>query len=109
MNVVDEDTIIQLKELMGEDFSLLVNTFIKDTSAKIASINDAIASDNAELVRADAHGLKGSALNLSAKKLTELSYSLEMKGKDNNLDGAAQILAELEDEYRAVTGYLVSL
>ena len=105
---VDQGTITQLKELMGEDFNLLVQTFVNDSSTKIEVMNNAVESGDAELLRTSAHGLKGSALNLSAAKLTELCMQLEDMGKANQLSGAKELLVAVEAEYHAVTGYLVS-
>ena len=105
---IDENNIAMLKELMGDDFSTLVETFIKDSANKIEQMLLAVDKQDAELLRQSAHGLKGSALNLSASKLTELCLTLENMGFNANLTGAAEIIDAVEQEYRAVTGYLVA-
>jgi HPt (histidine-containing phosphotransfer) domain-containing protein len=106
---VDESSIVQLKELMGEDFSLLVSTFIQDSSSKIETMRSTIKNNDAENLRMAAHGLKGSALNLSAAKLTRLCKVLEDKGRKGCFDNVHQLIDEVELEYKAVTGYLVSI
>lgn len=106
---VDEATIIQLKELMGDDFSLLITTFIKDSSSKINAMRATLINQDAESLRMAAHGLKGSALNLSADKLTQLCKDLECLGRDGSFENAVQLIDAVELEYKAVTGYLVSL
>lgn len=106
---VDESSIVQLKELMGEDFSLLVTTFIHDSSSKIETMRSTVLDNDADNLRMAAHGLKGSALNLSAQKLTSLCKQLEDKGKSGCFDNVLQLIDEVELEYKAVTGYLVSI
>ena len=105
---VDEKNIAMLKDLMGEDFSALVDTFIRDSAQKIEQMNTALLAQNAEQLRQSAHGLKGSALNLSAAKLTDLCLTLENMGRDCDLTGADQLVKAIDAEYKAVTGYLVS-
>ena len=106
---VDEKNIIQLKEIMGDDFTLLVNTFITDSSSKIQIMRSTIVSNDANELRMAAHGLKGSALNLSAPKLTELCQELESIGKSGSTEGTEALIDEIELEYKVVTGYLVSI
>ncbi len=106
---VDEATILQLKELMGDDFSLLINTFIKDSSSKINTMRATVINQDSENLRIAAHGLKGSALNLSAAKLTALCKDLESLGREGSFENAVQLIDAVELEYKAVTGYLVSM
>ncbi len=71
-------------------------------------VNTAGACGAAERGESSDRRLKGSALNLSAAKLTELCMQLEDMGKANQLSGAKELLVAVEAEYHAVTGYLVS-
>lgn len=105
---VDEPSITELKELMGDDFPLLISTFIKDSTSKINTMRSTVASQDSESLRMAAHGLKGSALNLSAEKLTHLCQELEQLGKEKCFDNVLQLVDAVELEYKAVTGYLVS-
>ena len=105
---IDENNIAMLKELMGDDFSTLVDTFVKDSANKIKQMLLAVDKQDPELLRQSAPGLTGSALNLSANKLTELCLTLENMGHQANLSGASEIIDAVEQEYRAVTGFLVA-
>jgi len=106
---VDEQHIIQLKELMGDDFKLLIDTFIKDSALKIDAMQSALRAGDSELLRTSAHGLKGSALNLSANKLTDICMKIENMGKAGELEGAKVLIEQVEKEYRSVTGSLLTL
>lgn len=102
----DITVIQQLQDLMGDDFALLVETFINDSSKRLTTINEAIAVNDAELVRTTAHGLKGSALNLSATRLSEYASKLEAMGKLGDLSGASAASAELVCEFERVCAEL---
>ncbi|CAA0124186.1 Uncharacterised protein [BD1-7 clade bacterium] len=103
---VDDLALKELRAIMGEDFQLLVDTFVQDSQVRIESIKQAIEGLDAEALRVAAHSFKGSALNLSAGKLTELCRQLEQKGRDGTLEGAAQILMDIRTEYDAVRAHL---
>ncbi|CAA0109060.1 Uncharacterised protein [BD1-7 clade bacterium] len=103
---VDDLALKELRAIMGEDFQLLVDTFVQDSQVRIESIRQAIEELDAEALRVAAHSFKGSALNLSAGKLTELCRQLEQKGRDGTLDGTAQILMDIQTEYDAVRAHL---
>lgn len=106
---IDMETLGQLKDLMGADFQLLIDTFISDSQKRIQMIEEAINNSDCESLRTSAHGLKGSALNLSAAILTELCYKLELMGKEKKADGAKEILHQVKTEYEAVKAVLSAL
>lgn len=98
----DQAVIEQLQELMGDDFMLLVETFVNDSTQRMATINEAIANNDAELLRTTAHGLKGSALNLSASNLSELASTLEAMGKAGDINQASAVADKLAHEFERV-------
>ena len=99
----------ELKELMAEDFPLLIETFITDCDKRLVDIKLAIADGNATEVRELAHGFKGSSSNLGAEKLSEISYIIESMGRDDNMLGVEDANALLTEEYQQVKEYFNSL
>lgn len=99
---VDTAALDELKKIMGEDFSLLIDVFISDSEQRINGLKKALGDKNAATLRNIAHGFKGSALNLSATQLTELCRQLEAMGRDNQLDEAEQTLHLLITEFEKV-------
>lgn len=92
----------ELKEIMGDDFDILVNTFLSDSAQRIESIQVAIAQKDAKQLREAAHSFKGSALNLAADRLTLICKDLEDMGKKNVFNDAENKLTMLTKEFEAV-------
>jgi HPt (histidine-containing phosphotransfer) domain-containing protein len=106
---INKVMIEELKELMEEDFPLLINTFLEDSSKRLVALELAIAEDNANEVRESAHGIKGSSSNLGAAKLAEISSNLETMGRTGDLSEAVAMFSEMNNEYKIVLEYFTSL
>lgn len=104
--VVDESALAELKSIMGEDFQLLVDTFVNDSISRIAALDEAINKSDAEGIRTSAHSFKGSSLNISAIELIELCRDLEDRGREGRLDGAQEVLVRLKVAFEDVRAYL---
>ena len=68
----------------------------------LQSLNAAIKDGNCEVIRESAHSLKSSSGNIGARKIFELSAKLEDMGRDENIDGADETLAEIEQLFPKV-------
>lgn len=108
-NVIDLAVIAQLKELMMDDFGLLINTFITDTENKLAALDDAIVREDFEAIRSLAHGLKGSSLNLSAMQMSEHCAAIESMGKERKGELIPQLMQVLKQDSQQVIEALQSL
>ena len=106
---VDTVALNELRSIMGEEFGLLIDIFIKDSAERLVTIEAAIGSKDAETLRGSAHSFKGSALNLSAAKLTELCRQLEYMGRDGEFDDAPEVFESVKAEYDAVKAFLEDL
>ena len=103
--VIDETALSELRSIMGDDFQLLIDTFINDSEQRIVALQEAVSNADAESLRTSAHSFKGSSLNISAAKLTELCKDLEDRGREARLAGADEVLAELKIAYDEVKAY----
>ena len=103
---LNASVIEQLKELMADDFCLLIETFIDEGNNKIDLLNKAVADADAELLCSAAHGFKGSALNLSAKQLVVFCDELEIMGKSHSTDGAMDLVDLVKQEFISVKNEL---
>ena len=99
---LDRVTVQELRAVMGEDFALLVQTFARDSSQRIAAIQEAVTAADADALRRAAHSFKGSSGNMGAPGLAEFCRSLEELGRDGTTDGAAALVTALVDEYTHV-------
>lgn len=106
---VDEQALTELKSIMGDDFKLLIDTFINDSMQRIVAIEEAISASDAEALRSSAHSFKGSALNIAAGLLTEYCKTLEYMGRDGEIDNADSVFENVKTEFEHVKDFLLAL
>jgi len=106
---VDIEALEMLKEVMEDEFQLLIDTFVQDSTDRLVTLREALASGDADEVRRAAHSFKGSSSNIGAGPLSEICFALEEGGRTNQLDGLEQKLAEAEVEFEAVKVALANL
>lgn len=98
---VDIEQIEVLKGLGGDEEPDLINqfieTFINDTPADMERLKKALAGRDAKEVKAAAHKVKGASGNIGAKIMQQLSFTLEMKGKNNDMQNLDEIFTELSE------------
>ena len=97
--VIDLSVLIELKEIMEDDFSELIETFIMDGQEQLNNLRLAIDESNSVDVRRIAHTLKGSCANLGATALSEACMTLEHNAADDNLSGADEQYDQINKEY----------
>ena len=102
MEHLDLDALNTLKPVMEDDFPLLIDTFIQDSSSRIANLRQLIQGNDADLIRRMVHSFKGSSSNLGALQLAALCAAIEKKVLAGNFNGLAADLAELEHEFAQV-------
>ena len=97
--VLDASRIEELLE-MGEGAAVLVHravdNFVSRVPETVAGLQAAVARDDSLELQALAHRLKGSALNLGAARVAEVSLALEESGRHGCVEEAAPLLVELE-------------
>jgi HPt (histidine-containing phosphotransfer) domain-containing protein len=97
---LDRTTLQELRTVMGDDFTLLIQTFIKDSTMRIAAIQQ--AAGDAEALRRAAHSFKGSSGNMGAQRLADLCRALEELARTGTTEGSEPLIDELAAEYAAV-------
>ncbi len=108
-DAVDTDTLAVLREVMEDDFDVLVQTFLDDARERIPQLRSLLAGGDCEGLRQMAHSLKGSSGNLGAAPLSALCFQVEQCAKDRRIDGLEDTLAAIETEFQRVTLQLQSL
>ncbi len=106
---LDFDTLNELKVVMGDEFSLLIDTFKNDSIVRVQAIKDAVASVDPEEIRRAAHSFKGSASNMGATELTRLCRELEDLGRSGQVEGSQNLLEQITTEYECVESLLKGL
>ena len=80
----------------------LLDTFIEDGAAQIATLRAAIARGDAEEAQRAAHTLKSSSATFGAHSFSELCRELETLGRLGELDAAPELLERAENEWERV-------
>ena len=105
---LDLTALAELKDIMEDDFTVLINTFVADVENKLEDMVKIIASADAEALRQIAHSVKGSSGNVSAIQLSEYARKLESMGRDHKLDGASDVYALFKSEFELVKNILLA-
>lgn len=103
---LDNAVLRNLQDIMGDEYPLLLDTFLADSAERQQLLRDACARADAQAVRLAAHSFKGSCSNMGAPLLGELCRQLEEAGRREQLGRATQLLEQLEREF-AIVGILV--
>lgn len=109
MEHLDYDTLDTLRQVMEDDFGLLIDTFIQDSNDRIQALRDVISGTDPDPIRRAAHSFKGSSSNVGAIRLMALCSSLEKKAVSNKLEQLEQDLEAIEQEFAQVQELLRAL
>ncbi len=99
---LDRTGLDKLLELVGGNPLLLgelIDSFLQETPPLLLALHRCLEEGNAAGLRQAAHPLKSSSRDFGAIQLSELARELEDMGKAGALDGAAILVARVEDEY----------
>ncbi|VVQ07550.1 hypothetical protein PS918_04862 [Pseudomonas fluorescens] len=96
---VDPDALSALREVMEEEFSTLVDTFLLDCEERLQQLTGA---DDATQILETAHSFKGSCSNMGAIRLAALCHDLEQRAKTHNLGGLEALVADIAREFALV-------
>ncbi|MCW8196492.1 Hpt domain-containing protein [Proteobacteria bacterium 005FR1] len=99
---LDGATLDMLQEVLEDGFAGLLETFIVDSRQKIDTLKIALDHADADLIRRNAHSLKGSSSNLGAVGLVEITQRMEEQARAENLAGLNSLLKQLDSEFQAV-------
>ncbi|MDX1589308.1 MAG: Hpt domain-containing protein [Oleiphilaceae bacterium] len=99
---LDHEALKELREVMEEEFDVLISTFLQDSADRIVHLRQALSGQEVDTFTKAAHSLKGSCINIGAPLLGELCLAAEAAGRAGNLQqGQAQVEA-IEQEFRHV-------
>jgi two-component system sensor histidine kinase/response regulator len=83
-----------------------VKIFLKDAPQTIELLAEAIAAKDSKNVKMYAHKLRGSARHVAARKITDMLYDLEIKGRKEELEGSEVLFADIHTEFDKLKSFL---
>lgn len=106
---LNREALDTLKDVMGDDFQLLISTFINDGSEHIQRLHTALNKQDSDAVRSAAHSFRGSCHNLGAAQLASLCEHVERRSLEGELDGLPGYVSKIEHEFSHVERILNEL
>jgi len=96
-----------IEEFEGDKEFLMdvLKGFLENVRAQIETIHQAISKGDAEVVRKEAHSIKGGAANLTADELSKIAFELENLGKSGMLEEDDVVLERLKKEFYRLENY----
>ena len=84
----------------------LLERFLENVQAQLGTIRDALNRADAEILRREAHAIKGGAANLAASELSSAAAELENTARSGSLGEALGGVARLETAYRRLDEFI---
>ncbi len=107
--VLDADTLADLFEITGEDFDFfaqLLDSYLTTSATLMADLRKSLDNGDATDVRMAAHTLKSGSADVGALILSQACGELEAMGRNDELDGAEDLLLQIETMYPRVRSAL---
>jgi len=92
----------ELAENIGldeDEFLEIVELFIEVSFSDIDHLLSAIEEEDAQKVVEAAHSIKGAAGNLGFMEIFEDAKEVEMKARENSLDGASEAVRIIKEKF----------
>lgn len=104
MELIDQNAFDRIKKLGGENdtvfLSQVIGMFLKQAPVVIDDILENEKNGNIEKMEQAAHKLKGSSLNIGAKKLASICREIELKTRNNELKDMVKLTAVLKNIFQ---------
>lgn len=103
---LDMEQLAELKEVLEDEFQVLINTYIKDAEFRLTLIKQGLDNNNYETIRLAAHSLKGASANVGAVALSTLCEHLEHHCKIGEVQNLQTTFEQAQQEFHIVVGLL---
>jgi len=107
---LDASAVESLRDLGGEEFvAEVIDTFLSDAPALVETLRTTYEQGHADGLRRAAHTLKSNGQTFGAGRFSKLCRELELRARNDELDGAAELVDRIEREYAALEQTLAAL
>jgi histidine phosphotransfer protein HptB len=104
---VDYDTLNNLRDIMEDDFRLLIETFIQDSHDRVTTLLQCAGTEELDSLRRAAHSFKGSCSNIGAVYLAQLCADVEAHALAGNNATMKSDVANIQQEFLTVESVLI--
>jgi len=104
--LLDRDALEELKDVMGDLFPSLIDTFESDASLRVKHMREAVVVEDSEALRQVAHTFKGSAGNVCAPELAALLKTIEDFAKKSAFAEVSSLVDQVESMVNDVVAEL---
>lgn len=108
-NHLNFEQLTELKEVLEDEFSVLINTYLQDAVLRQQMITAAVTTGDYDSVRLAAHSLKGASANLGALLLADICEQLEHDCRAGRYQDCALLSQKINDEFALVKAELIKL
>jgi HPt (histidine-containing phosphotransfer) domain-containing protein len=99
---LDQNVLASLLDVMGDEYPVLLDTFLIDSDERQRHIHEAMVSADAQALRLAAHSFKGSCSNMGVPLLAGLCKQLEEAARRERLDEAPALIEQIGREFAIV-------
>lgn len=103
---LDHEALAELKEVMEDDFQILLSAYLSDSEMRIRALQAALHRNDPDQYAKAAHSLKGSCINIGAMRLGTFCSQAEATGRAGKLNDAPANLSAIEAEFSIVSKQL---
>jgi len=93
--VLDRQVLDELRDVMGDEYQSLVQTYLKNTPTLLLEINQALEEEELSALVLPAHSLKSSSANLGAMQMSALARGLEKAAREDDMQTVAELRPKL--------------
>lgn len=109
MSHLDNEQLAELKDVLEDEFSVLVTTYLQDADLRMQQIREAFAKSDNEACRLASHSLKGASANLGATQLSAYCERLEHACRAGQVADCGALVSQVSHELLAVRRELEDL
>jgi len=103
---IDSAALEALRELMQEDYPLLLETFLTDAKLRLTQLREALVNDDLEAFRQAAHSFKGSCGNMGALALEQACLVAEQAALKDDASGASNSYSHIRERFTRLQAQL---
>ncbi len=101
--MIDLETLADNLDFDIEDVYVLLELFIENAQASLASIEEAIEAKNLETIANEAHAIKGSAANLMLVDIQDIAREIENAAKERSQINYLSLFELLEEKIEKIS------